>query len=52
MALSLKKLDSTIACSTQTCESSVFNAPGRKVWLDVKNLAFDKMLPSFVFIKY
>ena len=49
MALSLKKLDSSIACSTQTCESSVFNAPGRKVWQDVKVLAFDKMLPSFVY---
>ena len=48
MALPLKKLDSSVVCSTQTCESSVFTAPGSKVWLDVRELAFHKMLPSFV----
>ena len=48
MALSLKKLDSTVVCSSQTCESSVLHAPTSKVWADLKSLAFDKLLPSFV----
>lgn len=46
--LPLKKLDSTVVCSTHTYESTVIKESITKLWPLVRGVNLDKLLPSSV----
>lgn len=47
--LPLKKLDSTVVCSTHTYESSVVKESVAKLWPLFRSFSFDKLIPKNVF---